>query len=368
MKKKMKPQTKENLKNVFGSLYSNQRVIDGARHNRWWVALIMFVLSVLLPVIPVTVNAHKQYATSFFNNNFKGFDSQITNFSLDLEDKGIDLLIADEGGTHKLKDEGDKWKAEYKYYSESSTDIQYSQINTKSNQYDFLVYVINPVETTAFNTLVDTILKNQYKVGTTEKYVAPVPAEGETTEESSSEVAHVPYSPTTLIFSETIVALTVYSPDKTVVYGNLMGDYAHTKIGTNFRTFAKIDGVLANPNKQGDVNAVRTNWFEFLDETYITFRDNSVLVNTFLSLGIYIVLGFFMGLMVFLLTRGKKNIFRIYTFGDCQKISAWSMVTPALLGMILGFLIPDYAMMFFIVLLGVRVMWLSMKQLRPSPR
>ena len=75
-----------------------------------------------------------------------------------------------------------------------------------------------------------------------------------------------------------------------------------------------------------------------------------------------------MGLMVFLLTRGKKNIFRVYTFGDCQKISAWSMVSPALLGMILGFFIQDYAMMFFIILLGVRVMWLSMKQLRPANR
>jgi maltodextrin utilization protein YvdJ len=75
-----------------------------------------------------------------------------------------------------------------------------------------------------------------------------------------------------------------------------------------------------------------------------------------------------MGLMIFLLTRGKKNIFHIYTFGDCEKIAAWSMVSPALLSLILGFIFTDYAMMFFIILLGLRVMWLSMKQLRPANR
>lgn len=366
MKKKMKPQTKENLKNVFGSLYSNQRAIDGARHNRWWVALIMFVLSVLLPVIPVTVNAHNQYATSFFSNGLKSFDSQITNFSLDLEADGIDLLIADVNETHKLKDEGEKWKTKYNYYSESHTDIQYSQINDNSGQYDLLVYFINPLESKSFNDIAKDILANQYVLKTTNKYV--VPAEGEEGEDSSSSEEVKLYSPTTLILSEATVGLTVYLPDKTDAYGSLMGDYAHTEVGTNFRNFAKIDGVLADENSQKDIDSVKAKWFSFFDETFITFRDNSTLVNTFLSLGIYIVLGFFMGLMIFLLTRGKKNIFRIYTFGDCQKISAWSMVTPAILGMILGFLIPDYAMMFFIILLGVRVMWLSMKQLRPANR
>lgn len=367
MKKKIKPQTKENLKNVFGSLYSNQRAIDGARHNRWWVALIMFAISVLLPVIPVTVHAYNQYATSFFTNGLKSFDTQITDFSLDLKENDIDLVIADVNETHKLEDKGGKWKTKYEYYSESSTDIQYARINENSHQYDLLVYFVNPIETRSFNTIVSEILKNQYELKTTNKYVEPTSTE-EGTEDSSSEEEIKLYKATTLIFSETTVALTIYLPDKTDVYGALMGDYEHTEIGTNFKNFAMIDGVIADNKNQSNIDAVKAKWFGFFDETYITFRNNAVLLNTFLSLGIYIVLGFFMGLMVFLLTRGKKNIFRVYTFGDCQKISAWSMVSPALLGMILGFFIQDYAMMFFIILLGVRVMWLSMKQLRPANR
>ena len=73
-----------------------------------------------------------------------------------------------------------------------------------------------------------------------------------------------------------------------------------------------------------------------------------------------------MGLLMFLLTRGKNNPNRGLTFWITCKISAWIDFTPGLLAMILGFIWPAAAGLGYIVLIGLRTMWLSMRQLNPA--
>lgn len=358
-KKKMNPQTKENLKNIFGSLYSNQRAIDGARHNRWWVALIMFVFSVLLPVIPITVNASQLHGTTFFSSGLKGFDTTITDFAITSRDEGIALTINDK---NRLEDVDNKWKETYQYYDSDNKGIQYNYLNENSGQYDLLVYFINPLlDGASFNNTVNEILAKRYVLESATLYVAP-------TESEDSIETPALYRPTTLIFGSNNVILSVYQPNSIDLYGTVNGDYLHTEPGTILQNFAIIDGNIADINKSADVTVASQRWLSFFDETFVTFKNNQMLFNSLLALGIYIVLGAFMGLMIFLLTRGKKNIFRIYTFGDCEKIVSWAMVSPAILSLILGFIFKDYAMMFFIILIGLRVMWLSMKQLQPVRR
>jgi hypothetical protein len=71
-----------------------------------------------------------------------------------------------------------------------------------------------------------------------------------------------------------------------------------------------------------------------------------------------------LGLTVFLMTRGKTNPFRIYTFWECQKIAYWAAFSPSVLALI-GFAFPAYAPLVYIFLYGMRVMWMSMRSLRP---
>ena len=73
-----------------------------------------------------------------------------------------------------------------------------------------------------------------------------------------------------------------------------------------------------------------------------------------------------MGLMVFLLTRGKTNPFRIYTFWDCQKIAYWAVPAPSVISLALGFFMSNFALVSFALVVGLRVMWLSMRTLRPE--
>ena len=72
-----------------------------------------------------------------------------------------------------------------------------------------------------------------------------------------------------------------------------------------------------------------------------------------------------MGFLMWLLTRGKNNPNNYFTPWLTQKVEARLALAPGILTMILGFFLPQYVPIGFIVTLGLRVMWISMKELRP---
>ena len=91
---------------------------------------------------------------------------------------------------------------------------------------------------------------------------------------------------------------------------------------------------------------------------------------TGIAFAINVGLVFLYGLLIFLMTRGKKtNPFHVLTFWQTQKISCWESLAPGILSLI-GF-IPFFAnsnltMFLFLFLLGARTMWMSTRQLRPQ--
>ena len=100
-----------------------------------------------------------------------------------------------------------------------------------------------------------------------------------------------------------------------------------------------------------------------------TFRltHTNVTYSQLYTIGIYLLMLLFMGLMVLPINSGKRNIFNYLKFGICLKMAAWSSITPAVLSLILGFVLPAYAIMYSFCLIRLaRVMWMSMKQLRPQ--
>ena len=90
--------------------------------------------------------------------------------------------------------------------------------------------------------------------------------------------------------------------------------------------------------------------------------------NTGIYAGIYTGIILFLGLMIFVLTRGKNNPFKYLNIWHTQKIAWWAAFTPAVLGMILAFVFSGnmIGQMAFILLVSLRTMWMSMKQLRPQ--
>lgn len=113
----------------------------------------------------------------------------------------------------------------------------------------------------------------------------------------------------------------------------------------------------------GDLDSdTLTKWKDFSNKGFIDTRFANTWKQTGIIVGVDAGVVLFMGLMVFLLTRGRNNPFRIYSIWDSVKIAMYASLTPGILAL-LGFLLKNMAMMLFILGVGVRVMWLSMKTL-----
>lgn len=356
----MRQTTKENLKNIFGSLISNQRAIEGSKRNPWWVALIMIIIAVILPIIPLMVNTATSYGAQFVEKNTVNyFENNLVYSTMKLKDLGYNFKINDDKQLLMYQNDVDVTETH-----NSSVDVTplFSYVNSRTNQYDFQVYFSNRPTTSkttqsTVSNLIKAIEEKHYLTGTTI-------VKSELDKEDSTY-----YRPSLLILYKAGMYVDIVTPNTTTKLVSQGCDWKNSP--TNVYLLDRLLGEGYN-NADTDIKnqayceGVYKNWKTLFNEGYVDTRNQTLLFTSLIFLGIYFGLTIFMGLMIFLLTRGKRNPFNYLSFMACQKICAWSAVSPALLGMILGFMFSQYAVMFFIILLGVRVMWLTMKQLRPS--
>ena len=342
-RKPMDPQVKRNLINGFKSIISNQAVIDGAKETPWWVAVIFFVLSICLPVIPITVQYSKAYGASF-----------VSSYSFN-SDRGIENTFT------KAKADGWEIKVENNlltFNKDVTDDFIASDINAETGQYNFLLYVSNKTgsELGAFVNKLDAA---KYELGKTNPY-------DETKAEQYTAEGTKFYTPGFVVLAKDTMAMAVYKDNSTERAGASLGglDWHNSPSGDLLERVLKVDESLTHRQK---TEAIFNNWKSVLNETYINQKNTTMLNMSLIYLGIYAGLLVFLGLMVFVLTRGKNNVYRYLNVWVCQKISWWAAFTPAVLGMIVGFLLAGNVIgqMAFIVLASLRVMWMSMRQLRP---
>lgn len=342
VKKPMSQQTKRNLGNIFGSIISNQRAIDGAKELPIWVALIFFALSVFLPVIPSMVQVSNTYGASFVGNYTYDLDRTLSEATYQMKKDGKEFIVKDQ-------------QLEYnKASAEFVTDSVYDYVNDKTHEYDLRVYY----SVGNLNELQIKCSTDYYKLGTTEKY------------ENPSKEDKNKYVPSFVILHKDGIFVYIFqkSSDKGV---------AASYNGCNWKNYNSTDELLTrvigtateemhNANISQYNKEVFGNWKIVFNESYIDAKGLTFRNTTLIYLGIFAALVLFMGLMIFLLTRGKKNVYHFLSILTCLKIAAWAAFTPAIIGLILGFIFPSQATLFFIMVLGIRIMWLCMKQLRPQ--
>lgn len=369
----MKQRTKENLINIFGSLFSNQKAINGAKHNPWWVAVIMFILAVMLPVVPITVGTSQTYGASFLSRTVNSWDTQITQASLDLYNDGVDFTF---GENHSIKIT--------KTPNLPDTEPIYQYINTAgTNEINFQVYYTErPVsspdkDVKTVSNLLETLIAKRWEIGTSTEQggVENNPSNkletSEETSESTSEEVKNYYRPSFILIYPQGFYNYLAKSTSTESLSSGVGDWRGQPVGKNLLkdVVLNVEGADLSTASASDPDftaAVFNNWKDVYNQGYIYTRNQATLTSSLIFLGVYAGLSFFMGLMIFLLTRGKNNPFKYLTFWACFKINAWASVSPAILALILGFMLPSYSMMFFIILHGLRTMWMTTKQLRPQ--
>lgn len=348
---------------ILKSLINNNQAVNGARHKPWFIAVIMAFISLILSLIPTFVTALNQSGDKFIASNTYGTEYGLINTSVKFSEyAGAETLsiIKNESGK-KVFDIPESTDV---FYVNKHKEDQYVKIPLSEDTYkyemqeveviDFVVYFKKTSDSKTFKAF-----RNNIKAGKVNPYNTEEPANPDYKGKSF------------LLISERQIAMTIYvNGSEKVSYA---GDTVTFKEGYSLKDLALVktsDGSEVSPvdadTSLAFRNGVMKNYKSFFKLGYENNKIISLWTNTGILAAVNVVVMFFMGLLMFILTRGKKNPFRIYTFWDTQKIAYWASPSPAVLSVGVGFLFSSFAAMAFVLLFGLRIMWLSMKELRPQ--
>ena len=349
--KKLSKETAFNLKTGFGTLISNQSCIEAGRSLPKWIAVILGLIGTFIPVIPVMVNIAKTNGETFISgDNIYNFDRDAALVNIKMKNEGKEFIVGDD---HLLT----------YYENDSSQNGTGSRkiseyVNPLTGQYEMLVYWLEDN--------LEANVNDQYTKLTSSKYIINTIYEASDGDPESIQY----YVPSIIAYYREGNALYLAKANSTNSVSKFSGDFKNVKAGTKIiDSLTSVEG-MKTPTGEKDISpeyiaAVYDKYKAFYNDSYQDIKTKSLIYSTFIYWGIYVGLTLFLGLLIFILTRGKKNFNNYLKWYECLSISAWASFTPGLLAMILGFLMTSYAIMFFILLMGVRIMWLSMKQLSP---
>ena len=318
----------KNFKLILRSLISNHAVVQGARTKKWFFAIIMVFLSMILALIPTFVQSWTKEGDSIVSSNTYEIDVASERFLESIRDN--DIVMTVENGQLIVDEE--KWNNTY-----TTTDASGNKcyIHMHGETPDLGVYYVPYVK------LTDDLYKTITSFPSTD-------ADGNPTTATRN------YS--FILFTEKTVTIYIYAVGKPggQSIGTIYGDYQNLPTGWT------INSILAE-----DSATTWTNWKYFYRKAYDNNRIKLSWQTTLMMFGINAGITMFMGFMLWVLTRGKNNL-NWFTIWETQKIAYWATVSPAILTTGLGFLIASFSQVMFPLLLGVRIMWLSMKLLRPE--
>lgn len=315
----------KNFKLILKSLISNHSCVEGGRKKAWYFAVPMLLLALILAIIPIFVQNWTKEGDTLVKDHAYELDTASFFFLKDIEAKGIEMKVENKT-LHVNKDE---WDAKITTYDASGNRCW---LHYHNGAPDLGVYYVESalLDQTFYNTI--------------------------TTFPGAEEGQRVNRTYSFYLFTENSTILYIYAPAKpsNQQIGTIYGDYKHMADGYT------INSMLAESRELTWVN-----WKAFYRATYQTYRIDNTWKTCLIVTGINAGITIFMGFMLWVLTRGKNNL-RWFNLWETQKIAYWATISPAILTTGLGFLIASFSQVMFPLLLGVRIMWLSMKLLRPE--
>ena len=340
---------KATLRRVAGSFVNNAAAIEGAKFSPWWIGLIMFILGLLLPVLPLFVSAAKAEGTSFLASAEYGLGLDKT-FGAAINE--LDGALTFDNTNKKITYTPNNASNQY---SEVDSTLIGGYISTSGNyngQYELRIYY-SAIHTTEeeINDFITTKEKITYKKGTT----------------TVSGLDDDRYTPSSIYFFSNGLYIDIYGANSTE-------KKAQMSFLSDLNCFDYADGDLKayfvgkdfdKTNKDKRMDAFHK-LEEFINVTYKTSKTKSMWLGSLLYLGIYAGVNFFMILMIFIMSRGKNNPNNYLNFWQCIKIDWWSSLCPGLLGMILGFIFLKNAVMIYVLLISMRTVWLTTREMRPQ--
>lgn len=168
------------------------------------------------------------------------------------------------------------------------------------------------------------------------------------------------------MFSESnfYIYVTQYGKENSPI-ASLAGDYV--KVNSNQITIQALLLESINGNDPFTERAdIFNNFKSFLNNTYKNNKIKSAWIQVGITTGVNAGITIILSLVVFLMTRGKNNPNRVIKWYQCFLICFYAALCPGLLTLIFGFLLSGMEIMLYVLTFGVRVMWMSVRNLRPA--
>lgn len=324
----------KNFKLILRSLISNDACIQGGRTRPWYFAIIIFFISMVLALVPIFVQTITKQGDSIVSSNAYQMDVSSERFVEALNDSGLTLEVKNHQLLVNGKVDDTEWNAAF-----TTKDPNGNNCYIHSHPHE--TFPEDP--TKAINDLGVYYVPSAYLDNST-KYNSIIYFPGE----EEGKTINRNYS--MILFTEKNVIIYIYASSKS----------SNQSIGTIYGDYNSLDdGFKINDIKSWD------DWKSFYRAAYNNNRLKLTWQTTLIMFGINAGITIFMGFMLWVLTRGRNNL-NWFGIWETQKIGAWCTLTPGILAVGLGFLISSFSQVMFPMLMGVRVMWLSMKWLRPE--
>ncbi len=357
---RLSPETKDKLKTGFGTLINNEMCIKAGREYPWYTPIILAVCSVLITLVPSFVNTMQvnMGESVLGTSSVGGIENGLANFQSILKAADASVKITDEG---KLVVSD---AAKEAVYNAGTGDDRYYEY--KDSVTDEPVLRVQFSSDSVNSSYLDALSKNTIKSSTT-----VTDSEGVTSE--VPDAVSTTYRVSILVFKDTGFSMAVYNRRVSVSTNSTSAlvNYSYDRLaGKDLLALTPSVSFADSPAEY--VAAVKKNYQEFITLGYETTKINLAWRNVGILAGINAGVILLLGLVLFLVTRGKRNPYRIITFWQCQKIGYWAAPAPAILALGLGFLLANtsglssLSMFMFLFLYGLRIMWTSMKAFSPQ--
>lgn len=357
---------------LFASLFNNNAAVEGGRFRPWWIAVMLFFVSIIIATIPSVINVARTKGQDILNGDLYHTEVALAKFGQALEDKNIDLVYEDSGnGKFELTDKTNGWdtafaenmiplqdsakvNVNFHYFSYKQTTLMTETVGKevtrveKEFEYLKVFYVGN--------------LDNKVFVDSKSKIVTPYQMLqthlGSLKEDVTSYI----------IFDKKQVNFTLYNPIN--LSKSNKDPKSFTGRADDIKEVTSIKELTTKVEATSPNYAVKVldNYKALFNVLYEPVKVFQMLSVAAISSGFYALLSLLIGLVVFLITRGKYNANNDFTFFQSMRVGFWLLLAPAILTLIIGpFVGQQIGTMLFVMLVGMRSVWMSMKTLRPAP-
>ncbi len=389
-KKKKEPEqssTKKTFKLLWKSLFKNAAVVE-AKDTPWYIAIICFFVSVILSFIPPVTSAATEKGSFILTNTTYQMDVGLEAFSRFIYDNKIEFTInktpvysTNANGSYILDDNGEKIVQNYENKLSLNT-VSFWEDKTKTvkhndndvHYYEYCAELSDGTSKPRFRVFYVPGSKDSSGYSESYKFFTNNETFGITKEEST-------IAPTSMMVLGTYdIYFAIYAPtaSKNTEYsGNTFrGDYSRMDASKGIHLQSLL--LSSNANEEEITNAnnfaenpsfvspEKSKWISFLNEAYSITRINNTIMMFSLIGGINSLIILVFGFTLWILTRGKHNPNNYIKLSETIKMSCISAVSPAILSLITGLLVPSFSTLSFMLFASFRLMWLSMKTLRPS--